>query len=86
MNIFIICIEMLKKKDFKKAFIEKNGLYDFGVSIIHAINCFCNLIINTNKIHDLYLMILQNCYLNSLKLKMFSWKLLIKKLIIIILC
>ena len=56
MNIFIICIEMLKKKDFKKAFIEKNGLYDFGVSIIHAINCFCNLIINTNKIHDLYLM------------------------------
>ena len=55
MNIFIICIELLKKKqnslDFKKAFIEKNGVYDFGVSIIHAINCFSNLIINNNKIH-----------------------------------
>ena len=59
MKIFVICIEFLKKKreslDFKKAFIEKNGLYDFGVSIINAINCFCNLIINTNKIHELYL-------------------------------
>ena len=59
MNIFIICIELLKNKqnlNFKKAFIEKNGLYDFAVSIIHAINCFSNLIINTNKIHELYLL------------------------------
>lgn len=59
MNIFIICIELLKNKqnlNFKKAFIEKNGLYDFAVSIIQAINCFSNLIINTNKIHELYLL------------------------------
>ena len=61
-NIFIICIELLKKQkekekflNFKKAFIEKNGLYDFCVSIIHGLYYFSNLIINTNKIHDLYM-------------------------------
>jgi len=58
-NILIICIELLKRKkkslNFEKAFIEKNGLYDYCVSIIHALYYFSNLIINTNKIHDLYL-------------------------------
>ena len=59
MNIFIICIELLKAKEkslnFEKAFIEKNGLYDFCVSIILSISYFSNLIVNTNKIHELYL-------------------------------
>ena len=58
-NIFEICIQLLKRKknslNSKKAFIEKNGLYDYCVSIVYALYCFSNLIINTNKIHDLYL-------------------------------
>ena len=33
----------------------KNGLYDFCVSIIQALHCLSNLIVNTNKIHELYL-------------------------------
>ena len=57
--IYNLCISILQKKkdklNFKKAFIEKNGLYDFCVSIIQAIYSFSNLIINTNKIHELYL-------------------------------
>jgi len=59
MNIIIICIELLKRKNgslnFVKAFIEKNGLYDYCASIIHGIYYFSNLIVNTNKIHDLYI-------------------------------
>ena len=59
MNIFIICIELLKQQqkslNFEKAFIEKNGLYDFCVSIIQSIHYFSNLIVNTNKISELYL-------------------------------
>ena len=59
-NIFIICIELLKKSknslNFEKAFIEKNGLYDYCVSIIQALGCLSNLIVNTNKIHELYLL------------------------------
>jgi len=57
-NILIICIELLKKKEslnFEKAFIEKNGLYDYCISIIKAIHCLSNLIVNTNNIYDLYL-------------------------------
>ena len=70
MNILILCIELLKKKqnflDFEKAFIEKNGLYDFCVSIIQAINYLSNLIINTNNIHEMYLLLI-----NFLKMKIF---------------
>ena len=59
MYIYNLCIAELKKKkdtlNFKKAFIEKNGLYDYCTSIIQAIYFFSNLIINTNKIHELYL-------------------------------
>ena len=58
-NIFIKSIDFLKEKkklfDFGKAFIEKNGLYDYCVSIIQALHCLSNLIINTNKIHEIYL-------------------------------
>ena len=58
-NILIICIELLKKRkntlNFEKAFIEKNGLYDYCVSIIQALFCLSNLIVNTNKIHEIYL-------------------------------
>ena len=58
-NILIICIELLKKKEnslnFEKAFIEKNGLYNYCVSIIQGILYLSSLIVNTNKIHDLYL-------------------------------
>ena len=60
MNILILCIELIKTKeklDFEKAYIEKNGLYDFCVSIIQGINYLCNLIINTNYIHEMYLLI-----------------------------
>ena len=63
-NILIICIELLKKKEkslnFQKAFIEKNGLYDYCVSIISALYYFSNLIINTNNIHDLYISVFLN--------------------------
>ena len=59
MNILILCIELIKKKksslNFEKGFIEKNGLYDYCVSIIQALHCLSNLIVNTNKIHELYL-------------------------------
>ena len=58
MNIFIICLELLKrekKSHFEKAFIEKNGLYDYCVTIVQALYYFSNLIVNTNKIHDLYI-------------------------------
>ena len=58
-NILIKCIDFLKEKkrlfNFQKAFIEKNGLYDYCVSIIQALHCLSNLIVNTNKIHELYL-------------------------------
>ena len=57
--IYNLCIGILQKKkdtlNFKKAFIEKNGLYDFCVSIIQAVYSFSNLIINTNKIHEIYI-------------------------------
>jgi hypothetical protein len=59
MYIYNLCMGILKKNkdtlNFKKAFVERNGLYDYCVSIIQAIYSFCNLIINTNKIHELYL-------------------------------
>ena len=84
MNIFIICIELLKKKqnslDFNKAFIEKNGVYDFGVSIIHAINCFSNLIINTNKIHELYLLNFTKLAFKFFEIEDFFMKIINKKI------
>ena len=58
MNIFELCVMLIKDKkeeSFKKAYIEKNGLYDFCVSIIYSIHYFSNLIVNTNNIHELYL-------------------------------
>ena len=58
-NILIICIQSLNKNldslNLDKAFIEKNGLYNYCVSIIQALFHLSNLIINTNKIHELYL-------------------------------
>ena len=58
-NILIISIEIIKKKkkslNFEKAYIERNGLYDYCVSIIQGIYYLSNLIVNTNKIHELYL-------------------------------
>ena len=59
MNILIICIELLKRKkgslNFVKEKNEKNGLYDYCVSIIYGLYYVSNLMINTNKIHDLYI-------------------------------
>ena len=49
MNLYFMSIELLKDvpiEEFKDAFIERNGLYDFCLSIIKAFNCFNNYIFN----------------------------------------
>ena len=79
-NFLIICIELLKKKakslNFEKAFIEKNGLYDYCVSIIKAIHSLSNLIVNTNNIYDLYL----SCF-SKLAFKFFEAEFIFMKII-----
>ena len=48
-NIYNIAIQLLfqiEEEEFKLAFIEQNGLYDFCFSILKAIYCFCNYVNN----------------------------------------
>ena len=49
------------------SYIKKDGIYDISVTIIRAIYCFCNLILNTINIHKLYI-----CGFLNLLIKFYS--------------
>ena len=55
-------IDVLKSKHINPelSFKKKDGIYDISVTIIKEIYIFCNLIINTENIHNLYIYVLFN--------------------------
>ena len=55
-------IDILKSKQINTdiSFKKKDGIYDISVTIIKEIYIFCNLIINTENIHNLYIYTLFN--------------------------
>ena len=55
-------IDIIKSKEINTdiSFKKKDGLYDISVTIVKEIYIFCNLIINTENIHNLYIYSLFN--------------------------